>query len=136
MKKKKLITTIVTVAMLTVLFTIPVMAESRDFSFRLEIAEDADQTQYSGNTLKTDDDDYARVTYDYSNITSNDDIVFYVVGQQGDYTEFSERVQATASTGTYYPVYNRGEDVYNGNYYRLAGHTYKYYVVVSGNWAP
>ena len=42
--------------------------------------------------------------------------------------------QANASQATYYMDYKR--TVYNGNYYRLAGQTYAYYVSVSGDWAP
>lgn len=119
---------------LSVLFAVPVMAASMNFYFNVDIADDADAVQYSNNTLKTDDDSYARVTYSNSNITSNDDFQFYVVGQNGNNTMYSYPVQANAAQATYYMNYKR--TVYNGNYYRLAGQTYAYYVSVSGDWAP
>lgn len=122
-------------AVMITMAVMPVKAASSNFSFRVEYdVDDADATQYSANTLKTDDDDYARATYTSSNITSNDDFTFCVVGQYGDSSEYSEEVNATAVTGTYHLTYEK--QAYNGNNYRLRGRTYAYYVVVSGDWAP
>ena len=78
--------------------------------------------------------DYAFVRVTDSNITSYDNYTLCVVGQNGDYSSYSQEVQATAQTGVYNIYYNR--DVYSGNNYRLRGRTYAYYVHTEGRWEP
>lgn len=134
MKVNKIFKTFALSVAAMTLFAVPVMAASMDFDFYVEIGDGVDDTQYTDNTLKTDNDDYARVTYTYSNITANDDFRFCVVGQRGDNSVYSQNIKATAVTGTYYLDYIT--DTYNGNFYRLRGRTYEYYVHVSGDWAP
>ena len=120
----------------SMLFVVPVAAASGTFNFRLEIADDADSVQFSSNVRKTDNDNYARVTYTNSNIGNLDNVQFTIVGQQHeDDLIYSESVQATANTGTYY-LYYTVRPAYNDNMYRLKGETFRYYVLVSGDWAP
>ncbi|MGN0384173.1 MAG: hypothetical protein ACI4DS_07875 [Eubacterium sp.] len=131
---KKIIKTLLTSVAILTLFAVPVIASTVNFEFNVEIADDTSSVQYSDNARKEDDNNYAYICYDSSNITADDDFGFWVVGQQGDTTQFSEFVQATARTGTYNPRYTR--TYYNGNNYRLAGETYAYYVHVAGYWYP
>ena len=136
MKIRNCLKTTGLVMAISLMFAMPVLAESGYFDFRLEIAEDADSVQYSGNVLKTDDDDYARVTYDSSNIGNQDDMEFTIVGEAyEDDMIYSETVKATANTGTYYLYYTERQAV-NGSMYRLKGETFRYYVLVGGDWAP
>lgn len=134
MVTKKILKLAAGAMLITTLFAVPVMAEMINFSFRVEIADDADQEQYSDNAEKEDSSSTAYINYTDSNITASDDFRFAVVGQEGDYSTYSESVCATASTGVYRPRYT--SEVYEGNMYRLRGRTYEYYVVVSGEWEP
>ncbi len=133
---KKFLKTVLLTVFVSMLFVVPVAAASGTFNFRLEIADDADSVQFSSNVRKTDNDNYARVTYTNSNIGNSDDVEFTIVGQQyEDNLIYSESVQATANTGTYY-LYYTVRPAYNGSMYRLKGETFRYYVLVSGDWAP
>lgn len=122
------------VLVLSVLFVVPVMAETMSFHFSVDVAEDSDDVQYSSNTLKESSTSYAKVEYTDSNITENDEFYFYVVGQYDDTTQFTNLRQATASSGTYNLRYKK--TAYYGSFYRLAGQTYAYYVYVDGEWTP
>jgi hypothetical protein len=133
---KKFLKTVLLTVFVSMLFVVPVAAASGTFNFRLEIADDADSVQFSSNVRKTDNDNYARVTYTNSNIGNSDNVQFTIVGQQHeDDLIYSESVQATANTGTYY-LYYTVRPAYNDNMYRLKGETFRYYVLVSGDWAP
>ena len=133
---KKFLKTVLLTVFVSRLFVVPVAAASGTFNFRLEIADDADSVQFSSNVRKTDNDNYARVTYTNSNIGNSDNVQFTIVGQQHeDDLIYSESVQATANTGTYY-LYYTVRPAYNDNMYRLKGETFRYYVLVSGDWAP
>ena len=133
---KKFLQTVLLTVFVSMLFVVPVAAASGTFNFRLEIADDADSVQFSSNVRKTDNDNYARVTYTNSNIGNSDNVQFTIVGQQHeDDLIYSESVQATANTGTYY-LYYTVRPAYNDNMYRLKGETFRYYVLVSGDWAP
>ena len=133
---KKFLKTVLLTVFVSMLFVVPVAAASGTFNFRLEIADDADSVQFSSNVRKTDNDNYARVTYTNSNIGNSDNVQFTIVGQQHeDDLIYSESVQATANTGTYY-LYYTVRPAYNDNMYRLKGETSRYYVLVSGDWAP
>ena len=133
---KKFLKTVLLTVFVSMLFVVPVAAASGTFNFRLEIADDADSVQFSSNVRKTDNDNYARVTYTNSNIGNLDNVQFTIVGQQHeDDLIYSESVQATANTGTYY-LYYTVRPAYNDNMYRLKGETFRYYVLVSGDWAP
>ena len=133
---KKFLKTVLLTVFVSMLFLVPVAAASGTFNFRLEIADDADSVQFSSNVRKTDNDNYARVTYTNSNIGNSDNVQFTIVGQQHeDDLIYSESVQATANTGTYY-LYYTVRPAYNDNMYRLKGETFRYYVLVSGDWAP
>lgn len=122
--------------LLSVLFGVPVLAASMDFVFDVDLSDDLPNVEYSDNTLKTDNDEYARISYYNSNITVNDDFCFYVVGQKGNTQKYTNPLYVNANTGTYYPWYNNPDEIYCDNYYRLAGQTYAYQVHVEGNWAP
>ena len=136
MSMKKFLKTVLLTVFVSMLFVVPVAAASGTFNFRLEIADDADSVQFSSNVRKTDNDNYARVTYTNSNIGNSDNVQFTIVGQQHeDDLIYSESVQATANTGTYY-LYYTVRPAYNDNMYRLKGETFRYYVLVSGDWAP
>ena len=103
---KKFLKTVLLTVFVSMLFVVPVAAASGTFNFRLEIADDADSVQFSSNVRKTDNDNYARVTYTNSNIGNSDNVQFTIVGQQHeDDLIYSESVQATANTGTYYLYY-------------------------------
>ena len=133
---KKFLKTVLLTVFVSMLFVVPVAAASGTFNFRLEIGDDADSVQFSSNVRKTDNDNYARVTYTNSNIGNSDNVQFTIVGQQHeDDLIYSESVQATANTGTYY-LYYTVRPAYNDNMYRLKGETFRYYVLVSGDWAP
>ena len=133
---KKFLKTVLLTVFVSMLFVVTVAAASGTFNFRLEIADDADSVQFSSNVRKTDNDNYARVTYTNSNIGNSDNVQFTIVGQQHeDDLIYSESVQATANTGTYY-LYYTVRPAYNDNMYRLKGETFRYYVLVSGDWAP
>ena len=133
---KKFLKTVLLTVFVSMLFVVPVAAASGTFNFRLEIADDADSVQFSSNVRKTDNDNYARVTDTKSNIGNSDNVQFTIVGQQHeDDLIYSESVQATANTGTYY-LYYTVRPAYNDNMYRLKGETFRYYVLVSGDWAP
>ena len=133
---KKFLKTVLLTVFVSMLFVVPVAAASGTFNFRFEIADDADSVQFSSNVRKTDNDNYARVTYTNSNIGNSDNVQFTIVGQQHeDDLIYSESVQATANTGTYY-LYYTVRPAYNDNMYRLKGETFRYYVLVSGDWAP
>ena len=133
---KKFLKTVLLTVFVSMLFVVPVAAASGTFNFRLEIADDAESVQVASNVRKTDNDNYARVTYTNSNIGNSDNVQFTIVGQQHeDDLIYSESVQATANTGTYY-LYYTVRPAYNDNMYRLKGETFRYYVLVSGDWAP
>ena len=123
---KKFLKTVLLTVFVSMLFVVPVAAASGTFNFRLEIADDADSVQFSSNVRKTDNDNYARVTYTNSNIGNSDNVQFTIVGQQHeDDLIYSESVQATANTGTYY-LYYTVRPAYNDNMYRLKGETFRY----------
>lgn len=134
MIKKRVVKSAAIALMASALFVVPTMAYDYGFSFNVEIAEDTSDVAYSGNAYKENDNDYAFVDCQKSNIYSNDDFRFCVVGQQGDNSDFSEQVRATANTGTYYLNYIR--PTYYDNMYRLRGRTYSWYVSASGVWNP
>ena len=132
--KRKSIRVLSLILVLVLLFAVPVAAQVINYSFYTDMADDADDEQFSANALKEDDLDYAFVRVTDSNITSYDNFTFCVVGQNGDYSSYSQEVQATAQTGVYNIYYNR--DVYSGNNYRLRGRTSAYYVHTEGRWEP
>ena len=133
---KKFLKTVLLTVFVSMLFVVPVAAASGTFNFRLEIADDADSVQFSSNVRKTDNDNYARVTYTISTIGNSDNVQFTIDGQQHeDDLIYSESVKETANTGTYY-LYYTVRPAYNDNMYRLKGETFRYYVLVSGDWAP
>lgn len=131
---KKLLKGLVVSVATIIMFTVPVLASTGYFTFDVEIADDTDSVAYSSNTMKTNNYNRAYIEYNSSNIYSSDDFWFRVVGQYGDYTNYTESVKATARTGVYEPKYI--ETFYTGNNYRLSGQTYAYYVHVSGEWEP
>lgn len=131
MKRIKLI---VLAAVMVIMFAVPVMAQKMDFSFSVEDAEDTSPVAYSDNARKDNNSSQAFIECKKSNITENDDFGFWIVGQKGDNSAWTNYIRATANTGTYRPIYNR--TYYQGNMYRLKGETFLYYVKVEGEFEP
>lgn len=134
MKIKKFLKTMgISIAAMT-MFAVPVMAARVDFSFEVDISDDLPEYQCTDNVRKEDGLNYAAVTYTTSNITTNDDFMFTVIGQKGDNSAYTEPKNVYATSGSYKFLFIK--EYFKGNNYRLKGQTYKYYVRVSGNWAP
>ena len=86
--KRKSIRVLSLILVLVLLFAVPVAAQVINYSFYTDMADDADDEQFSANALKEDDLDYAFVRVTDSNITSYDNFNFCVVGQNGDYCSY------------------------------------------------
>lgn len=124
------------VGVLTILavmmFSVPVLAGSYFEFYLTEIEEDGDSIYYSGNVTKSNDDNAAYVSYSKS--TYGSDLRYCVIGQNGDYSEYTETAYANALSGTYPMYYNR--DYYCGNNYRLKASLYSSVTSAQGEWEP
>lgn len=129
--KRILKATAVTIAAMT-LFTIPVMAESGWYDFHVEA--NMDDTQYTGNVQKGNNNNYAQIWYNSSDLNEYSDFSFCVVGQSGDDGAKTTQSWPTGPSGYFEPSYLTGK--YQWNMYRLRGRTYAGFVNASGEWAP
>lgn len=134
MRIKKLLKTMAISMAAMIMFTVPVMAGRVGFSFQVDISDDLEEYQCTDNVRKEDSLNYAGLTYTTSNITTNDDFTFTVIGQRGDNSAYTKPQNVYATAGKYKLSFIK--EYYEGNNYRLKGQTYKYYVTVTGDWAP
>lgn len=132
MRMKNKIRTFILTVVAVMMMTVPAFAGG-DFDFYLSmIEEDGNAIEYTDNVTRNNSNNYGEVSYSASSQYSG--LAFTIIGQYGDYDDYSEKMYATAISGRYEMPYIR--DVYNGNNYRLKCEIDRYSLYVTGSWEP